>query len=156
MRINANVNVMTPWSRGPMKFKEWDEKLGACTSSRQWSCNSGIFNWLLFSDGRRGAWAMEVDYLPLAVFTMPDPCLLWLGSAWHPVGVQILCDTNVGDAGSVLADQVDVRVQDGGVNRLAVLWPQVFKVEAMEIQPLHQVSQGLRLKRCNTGITHLL
>lgn len=31
----------------------------------------------------------------------------------------------------------------------------VFEVEAMEVQALHQVSQGLGLKRCNAGITHL-
>lgn len=64
-----------------------------------------------------------MDYLPLAVTAVPDACLLRLGSAGHAVGVDVLGDADVGDAGSFLPDQVDVGVQDGGVDRLTVLRP---------------------------------
>lgn len=64
-----------------------------------------------------------MDYLPLAVTAVPDACLLRLGGAGHAVGVDVLGDADVGDAGSFLADQVDVGVQDGGVDRLTVLRP---------------------------------
>lgn len=64
---------------------------------------------------------MEVDDLPLPVAAVPHPGLLRLGGAWRPVGVDVLRHSDVGDAGGLLPDQVDVGVQDGGVDGLAVL-----------------------------------
>ena len=59
--------------------------------------------------------------LPLALPAVPDACLLGLAGARPALGVHTLGEADVGDAGGVLADQVDVRVQDGGVDGLAVL-----------------------------------
>ena len=64
---------------------------------------------------------MEVDNLPLAVAAVPHPGLLRLGGAWRAVGVDILRHSDVSDAGGLVAHQVDVRVQDGGVDRFTVL-----------------------------------
>lgn len=66
---------------------------------------------------------MEVDDLPLAVAAVPHPGLLGLGGARRAVGVDVLRHSDVGDAGGLVAHQVDVGVQDGGVDRLAVLGP---------------------------------
>lgn len=64
---------------------------------------------------------MEVDVLPLAVSAMPDTSLLRLGGPRPTLIVNELSQTDVGDAGGVLADQVDMGVQDGGVDGLVVL-----------------------------------
>lgn len=58
---------------------------------------------------------------PLAIATMPHPGLLRLAGARAARGVYKLCEPDVGDARSVLADQVHVRVEQGGVHGLAVL-----------------------------------
>lgn len=67
------------------------------------------------------AWAVEVDVLPLAVSAMPDASLLWLAGPRPTLAVNELSQADVGDAGCILADQVHMGVQDGGVDRLAVL-----------------------------------
>lgn len=67
------------------------------------------------------AWAVEVDVLPLAVSAMPDTSLLWLAGPRPTLAVNKLSQADVGDAGCILADQVHMGVQDGGVDRLAVL-----------------------------------
>ena len=66
---------------------------------------------------------MEVDDLPLAVAAVPDPGLLRLGGAGRAAGVDVLRHPDIGDAGGLVAHQVDVGVQDGGVDRLTVLGP---------------------------------
>lgn len=66
---------------------------------------------------------MEVDDLPLPVAAVPHPGLLGLGGTRRPVAVDVLRHSDVGDAGGLVPDQVDVRVQDGGVDRFAVLGP---------------------------------
>lgn len=96
-----------------------------------------------------------MDDLPLAVPAVPDARLLGLGGTRHAIGVDILSDADIGDAGSFLPNQVDVWVEDGGVHWFAVLGPQVLKVEAVEVQALYQVSESLWLKGGNTGVTHL-
>lgn len=42
---------------------------------------------------------MEVDNLPFAIPAVPDAGLLRLGRAGDAAGVQVLSDTDVGDAG---------------------------------------------------------
>lgn len=51
---------------------------------------------------------------------MPHASLLRLAGARPPLAVDVLRQANVGDAGSLLANQMDVRVEDGGVHWLAV------------------------------------
>lgn len=64
---------------------------------------------------------MEMDILPLGVPAMPYPCLLRLAAAWPALTIHVLRQADVGYAGSIFTDQVHVRVQDGGVDGLAVL-----------------------------------
>lgn len=64
---------------------------------------------------------MEVDVEPLAVAAMPHPGLLRLAGAWAARGVHKLREADVGDARGLLADQVHVGVEQGGVHRLDVL-----------------------------------
>lgn len=66
---------------------------------------------------------MKVDDLPLPVAAVPHPGLLRLGGTRRPVAVDVLRHSDVSDAGGLIPDQVDVRVQDGGVDRLTVLRP---------------------------------
>lgn len=62
-----------------------------------------------------------MDVLPLAVPAMPHAGFLRLAGPRPTLAVDKLSEANVGDAGRVLADQVDVGVQDCGVDGLAVL-----------------------------------
>lgn len=57
---------------------------------------------------------------PLGVAAVPHARLLRLAGARPALAVYVLRQADVGYAGGVLADQVDVRVEDGGVHRLAV------------------------------------
>lgn len=77
---------------------------------------------LLGQDGGRPR-SVEVDDLPFAVPAVPDAGLLRLGRARDAAGVQVLRDADVGDAGRLVAHQVDVGVQDGGVHGFAVPGP---------------------------------
>lgn len=71
------------------------------------------------------------------------------------LAINELGEADVGDAGSVLSNQVDVGIQDCGVDRLTVLRQEVLKVESVEVHSLHQVAQGLRFKGGQTRITDL-
>lgn len=62
-----------------------------------------------------------MDVLPLAVSAVPDASLLRLAGARSALVVDKLSQPDIGDASGVLADQVDVGVQDGGVDGLVVL-----------------------------------
>lgn len=62
-----------------------------------------------------------MDVLPLAVSAVPDARFLRLAGARPALAVHKLSQADVRDAGGVLADQVHVGVQDGGVYWLAVL-----------------------------------
>ena len=64
---------------------------------------------------------MEVHVLPLSVPAVPDARLLGLHGAGHAAGVHVLGEADVGHARRVLADQVHVRVQQDGVDRLMAL-----------------------------------
>lgn len=66
--------------------------------------------------GRAGA--VEVDILPLAVAAVPDAGLLWLHGARHAAAVDVLGEADVGDAGGLVPNQVDVGVEQDGVDRL--------------------------------------
>lgn len=98
---------------------------------------------------------MEVDVLPLAVAAMPDASLLRLHGARHAVAVDVLREADVGDAGGFVPDQVDVGVEQDGVDRLLPLRQSVLKVEAVEVGSLHQVPQSLGLKGREAGVTDL-
>lgn len=63
---------------------------------------------------------MEVDVEPLGVSTVPDAGLLRLTGARSTLAVDVLRQPDVGYAGGVLSDQVDVGVEDGGVDGFAV------------------------------------
>lgn len=62
-----------------------------------------------------------MDVLPLAVPAVPHAGLLRLAGSRPALSVHVLSQADVSDAGRVLADQVDVGVQDGGVDGLVVL-----------------------------------
>ena len=65
--------------------------------------------------------AVEVHVLPPALAAVPHARLLRLAGARPALAVHVLGEADVGDAGRVLADQVHVGVEDGGVDGLAVL-----------------------------------
>lgn len=58
----------------------------------------------LLAERGGSAWAVEVDDLPLPVTAVPHSSLLWLGGARRPIGVNVLCDSDVGDAGGLVPD----------------------------------------------------
>lgn len=62
-----------------------------------------------------------MDVLPLALSAVPDAGLLRLAGSRPTLAVNKLGQADVSDARRVLANQVDVRVQDGGVDGLIVL-----------------------------------
>ena len=69
--------------------------------------------------GRAGA--VEVDVLPLAVAAVPDAGLLRLHGARHAAAVDVLGEADVGDAGGLVPDQVDVGIEEDGVDWLLPL-----------------------------------
>lgn len=98
---------------------------------------------------QRGHWsarAVEMYILPLAVAAVPHTGLFGLAGTGSALAIDVLCEADVGDACRILANDVHVRVQDGGVDRLAVLGQQALKVESVEIHPFDQVAQSFRLK----------
>lgn len=64
---------------------------------------------------------MVVDIQPLAVSAVPDTGLFRLRGAGTALAVDVLCQADVCDAGSIFTNDMDVGVQDGGVYWLAVL-----------------------------------
>lgn len=64
---------------------------------------------------------MEVDVLPPAVSAVPHSGLFRLAGAGTALAIHKLRQADVGDAGSVVSNHVHVRVEDGGVDGLAVL-----------------------------------
>lgn len=91
---------------------------------------------LVDGDGRRPR-AMEVHVLPLAVPAVPHACLFRLHGLWHPAAVHVLREPDVRNAGSIITHQVDVGIQDDGVDRLAALGQSIFKVESVKVHPFH-------------------
>lgn len=61
---------------------------------------------------------------PLGVAAVPHARLLGLAGSRPALGVHVLRQADVSDAGGLLADQVHVWVEDGGVHRLAVFTQQ--------------------------------
>lgn len=57
---------------------------------------------------------------PFGIAAMPHTRLLRLAGAWPALAVHVLRQADVGYAGGILADQMDVGVEDGGVHWLAV------------------------------------
>lgn len=64
-----------------------------------------------------------MDDLPLPITAVPHSSLLRLGGPRCPVGVNVLGHSDVSDAGGLVPNEVDVRVQDGGVDWFTVLRP---------------------------------
>lgn len=62
-----------------------------------------------------------MDIEPLAIPAVPDPSLLRLAGARPALPIDVLSEADVSDASCVLSDHMDMWVQDGGVNGLAVL-----------------------------------
>ena len=81
---------------------------------KQWLC-------YLTARGRRGAGAVDVQVEPAGVAALPQARLLGAAAAWPALGVHVLRQPDVGDAGGVGAQQVDVGVEEGGVDRPAAL-----------------------------------
>lgn len=73
---------------------------------------------------------------PFGITAMPHTCLLRLAGARLALAVSVLRQANVGYAGRVLADQMDVGVEDGGVHRLAVLTQHCW-VENVQVSRLY-------------------
>lgn len=148
-------------------------------------------------EGRRttqvsGVAAMNVNVLPLAVALVPYARLLRLVSVSVALPakridernsictkvesslINVLRQSDVGNAGRFIAQQVNVRVEDGRVDGLAVLSQYcklqlklsieahqeqfvnftVFEIEFMEIHALDQIAQRLRLKCGQMWITY--
>lgn len=59
---------------------------------------------------------MEVNVLPFSVSAVPDASFLRLHGAGQVVRIHVLCESDVSDAGGVLADQMNVRIQKNGVD----------------------------------------
>lgn len=57
---------------------------------------------------------------PFSIAALPHARLLRLAGARPALAVHVLRQADVRYAGSILADQVDVGVEDGGVHGLAV------------------------------------
>lgn len=62
-----------------------------------------------------------MDVKPLALAAVPDAGLLRLAAARAALGVDVLRQPDVRDAGGVFSDEVNVRVQDSGVHGFVVL-----------------------------------
>lgn len=72
----------------------------------------------------RSCWrprTVVVDIQPLAVPAMPDTGLFRLCGARPALAIDILRQADVGNAGGIIANNMNMGVQDGGVDWLAVL-----------------------------------
>lgn len=69
---------------------------------------------------RRCSRAVEVHIEPFGVAALPHARFLRLAGARSALAVHVLRQADVGYAGRVVADQMHVRVEDGGVHGLAV------------------------------------
>lgn len=119
---------------------------------------------------------------PFGITALPHTRFLRLAGARPTLAVYVLRQADVRYAGGVLADQVDVRVEDGGVHGLAVFTQHcggetctdlsvkikrievktntdtkkqltVLEVELVKVHALHQVSQRFGLKRGQSRVT---
>lgn len=54
-----------------------------------------------------------------------------------PLSINKLCQADVSDAGSVIANDVHVRVEDSGVNGLAVLGEKIIKIKSVKVHSFH-------------------
>lgn len=64
---------------------------------------------------------MVVDIKPLAISAVPDTGLFRLCGAGPALAINVLCQADIRDAGSIFTNDMDMGVQDGGVYWLAVL-----------------------------------
>ena len=60
--------------------------------------------------------AMKMNVLPLAIPAVPHTRLFRLHCFWHSAAIHVLGEPNVCYAGSIVAHQVYMRVQDDGVD----------------------------------------
>lgn len=80
--------------------------------------------------------AMEVHILPFGVALVPDARLLRLVRVRMVLAVNVLGEAHVGDARRLLAQQMDVRIQNGRVDGLAIFAQNIFEIEFVEIHSL--------------------
>lgn len=64
---------------------------------------------------------MVVDIQPLAISAVPDAGLFRLRGAGPALAINVLCQADICNAGSIFTNDMDMGVQDGGVYWLAVL-----------------------------------
>lgn len=84
---------------------------------------------------------------PFGVAAMPHTRLLRLTGARAALTVHVLRQTDVGDARGVLADQVDVGVEDGGVH-----WLTVFTQHCMDGKEcVSTICPGFEYKYCTVA-----
>lgn len=69
----------------------------------------------------RSSRAVVVDVQPFAISAVPNAGLFWLRGAGPALAIDILCQADVCNAGSIFTNDMDMGVQDGGVYWLAVL-----------------------------------
>lgn len=91
---------------------------------------------------------MEVHIEPFGVAAMPHARLLRLAGAWPALAVHVLRQADVGYAGGVLADQMDVGVEDGGVHGLAV-FTQHCRDKSVQMSSLHLDLSGVSVQLSN-------
>ena len=119
---------------------------------------SGWFG-LWRSDGGGGsAGAMQMGALPAAAVALgPDAGFLCLPGARGSVLVDELRESDVGDAGGVVSDEVNVGVEQSGVGGLGVATGGglVVEVELVELHALDQIPQRLWLETRHPRIAEL-
>lgn len=74
---------------------------------------------------------MEVNVLPLSIAAVPHAGLFGLHGAGHAAPIHVLGQSNIGDAGRILPNEVHVWVQEDGVHRL-IPFGQCCKRESRE------------------------
>lgn len=80
--------------------QRWCQTRACCQSKLMLWHHAHI--WKLIAERIGRARSVEVDNLPLAVTTVPDPALLWLDGSWWAIGINELCDSDVSDAGCLI------------------------------------------------------
>lgn len=64
---------------------------------------------------------MEVNILPFPIAAVPDSRLFRLHCLGHPTPIHVLSQPYVRNAGSIIPHQVDMWIQDDGVDWLVAL-----------------------------------
>lgn len=104
-------------------FKSWCKRRlckNGCLNvwqARGWRCGTSSLQGCSVRSG-----AVEVNVVPASIAALPHPGLLRLAGARATAGVHKLRQADIRHAGCVFAHHVNVRVEDGRVDGLHVLW----------------------------------